>query len=142
MTARNADEEIRRFARLLRLLASLLDNLSPEELDELLRGRASLVIDRRSRTEIGQEHVSAARPLPNFTEIIDRLRSFRSREEGAALLADTQLTRRELETLARQLGLAILRSDNIERLEAKIIESCIGAKLSSEAIRGPQKVRG
>lgn len=58
------------------------------------------------------------------------------------LLSNAQLTRRELEAIARQLSLPVLKSDTAERLELKIVENCIGAKLSSEAIRGERKIIG
>ena len=111
----------------------------PEEMDALLDGRASLSVNKNGRT---QKQPIPTRPSPDLAQIRARLQEYRSREEGVSLLSEAQLTRRDLELLARQLGLPILRSDTIERLESKIIESCIGAKLTSEAIRGPQKMRG
>ena len=53
-----------------------------------------------------------------------------------SLLSSVSLTRKELERLGRLLGTPILKTDNMERLTEKIIETSIGSRLTSEAIRG------
>jgi hypothetical protein len=142
MKARTPSDETRRAARMLRLLASVVENLPPEDLDDLMHGRASLVVDRHSHTPDRYKHLGPSRASLDIEQIIQRLKELRSREEGMSLLSNAQLTRRELEIIARQLSLPILKSDTAEKLTLKIVENCIGAKLSSEAIRGDRKVVG
>jgi hypothetical protein len=132
MKTRTVPPENVRIARLLRALASLIERSSSDEWETLLAGRG------------GTGHLSEKlrRGTPNYKHafnpdrLIRELGLLRSRDDGISLLATAQLTRRELESLARRLGLAFLKSDNIERLEEKIIEGSIGARLGSEAVRG------
>jgi hypothetical protein len=120
----------------------LVENLAPEGLDDLVHGRASLALEKSGRGLVGYKNLVPPRASADIEKIIHRLQECRSRDEGFSLLSDAQLTRRELEAIARQLGLPILKSDTAERLESKLIESCIGARLTSEAIRGRRKVLG
>ena len=142
MKTRTPSEEARRVARVLRQVASVVESLPPEDLDDLLHGRASLTVDRNGRAPTGSKRLGSPRPSISMEQIIHRLQELRSREEGIMLLSDAQLTRRELEAIARQLSLPVLKSDTAERLELKIVENCIGAKLISEAIRGDRKIVG
>jgi len=51
-------------------------------------------------------------------------------------LEAAQLTRRNLEALARSFEVPVRKEDNLERLRDRIIDATIGARLNSQAIRG------
>lgn len=57
MKTRTPSDEARRVARVLRLLASVVESLPPDDLDDLLRGRASLTFDRSGRAPTGSKHL-------------------------------------------------------------------------------------
>lgn len=130
-------EQSKIFAKLFRLFSELLDRTPIAELEALIAGRAQLKI-------VTKPVAGAKKPIStkiekreiNLAEISNRLQSFSSRDEGYKLLEDENLTKKQLEDLARLLLLPVNKQDNIERLEDKIIEFCIGSRLNSEAIRG------
>jgi hypothetical protein len=125
--------EQKEIARLLRLLADLIERSSPGDVDALLGGRAILHIEGSER----RGHGPAKRPAPahrDMKEIVNLLQTLESRDEGLALLRD--LTKKELEIAARIMDLPVIRDDDSERLMQKLVESSIGARLNSRAIRG------
>ena len=72
----------------------------------------------------------------HFTKLaITSLELCRSRTEAARIL-DAWPTKRELESLARQLDLPVRSRDTIALLQEKIIEGTIGFRLRSKAVRG------
>jgi hypothetical protein len=115
-----------------------VEKSSPEEVAALLKGHASL-----ARLETRREHVPPSEPIPvrpsDLSELAEKLHALSSREDGLSTLASMSLTKTELEKLGRIIGVPIMKSDNMERLQEKIIEASIGSRLSSEAIRGDRK---
>ena len=124
-------------ARLLRALASLVEKSSYDDVALLLRGQAVLTkVDRRKKEDTTQSELLPPIPAPNLSELSEKLHTLGSREDGLAVLSAISLTRRDLENLGRIVGIPIMKTDNMERLTEKIIETCIGSRLNSEAIRG------
>ena len=119
-------------ARLLRALAALIEKSSPDEIASLLKGQASLSHTKK----VGAERPDADAILLDMRRLAEKLQSLNSREEGQSLLSSMSLPRRNLEGLGRLLGVPILKTDNVSRLSEKIIESTIGSRLNSVAIRG------
>jgi hypothetical protein len=124
-------------ARLLRSLAQCIESSSAEEIDDLLAGQRRLEIESagpgRTQMQKPKNLVSSAR---DWTAIADQLKGLPSREEGQSLIQGLSLKRKELESLARAMNLPVSKDDSIERLRQKIIESSIGSRLASQAIRG------
>jgi hypothetical protein len=129
-------------AKLLRRLSETLERASPGDVEELLSGQAALVIskaNRGSRNSGKGDSSRERREQPNMKRlggIVVELRRLESRDEGSGLLARAQLTKKELEDLARLMDLPVSREDDAERLKQKIVEESIGARLNSQAIRG------
>jgi hypothetical protein len=124
----------RETAALLRLVAGFLERLTDVEVRALLEGKASLHVESvppfahtRSKSK-----VRSADP----TAIADALRQSRTREEATAVLTQEGVSRVVLEKLARRMDLPVLRSDSVDRLRQRIVESTIGFRINSEAIRG------
>lgn len=128
--------------RLLRRLFETLERASAADIEELLSGQAVLVISKEnspSRNSRGREiglQKREQRSLKHLSGLVVQLRGLESREEGAGLLSKVQLTKKELEELARLMDLPVSREDDAERLRQKILEESIGARLNSQAIRG------
>ena len=66
--------------------------------------------------------------------IINRLKSYNTREEGESYLLSLDLKRKDLEAVAKALDLPYSKKDTIVKIREKIIEGTIGYRLSSNAI--------
>lgn len=131
MNARNS------LARLLRTMTECIESSTAEEFDSLLRGQGRLCIEQRAASQTGTPRsTKTAMVTKNWSKIAEELRTLPSRDEGQKLIENLSLGRSDLERLARTMGLPVTKQDNAERLRQKIIESSIGSRLSSQAIRG------
>lgn len=131
----------RDLAKILHRLAQLVERSSKAELGALLSGSASLAISPGSgavRDDDKRDPGKRRRPHSDkdLAGLAIRLRHVESREMAYQLLARAQLTKNELEQLARMLDLPVQREDDAEKLRQKIIEASIGSRLNSRAIIG------
>ena len=118
---------------LLRLVADLLDRLSPDEVEALLDGRSRLEVSGRATQS------KSNRPKEKIADtaaVIHLLREAQTRERAMAVLEAEGITKAMLEAVARALDLPVLRSDTVDRLRQKIVEAAVGYRINSEAIRG------
>jgi hypothetical protein len=128
--------------KLLGCLSESLERASARDIENLLNGRAAFVISDGNFLDRGAERraISIQKREPRVNKrlsgMIGHLRQLESREEGSRLLGRAQLTKKELEELARLMDLPVSREDDAEKLRQKIIEESIGARLNSQAIRG------
>jgi hypothetical protein len=136
-------EQKKAAAKLLRVLAELLERNSSADLEDVIEGRASLVISKGHQTPSRREGIRSRdvekRRQPNgrdLGEVVAQLRHLGSRDDGFALLLALQLTKRELEELARFMDVPVVREDDSAQLRRKIVEESIGSRLNSQAIRG------
>jgi hypothetical protein len=130
-------ENRKTLAKLLRSLADCIENSTGAEVDDLLAGTRQLRIE--SGGPAGLQPNKPKRPEPserNWSGIVETLRTLPSRDDGQKLIEQLTLTRAELQQLARIMDLPISRQDTADRLSQKIIESSIGSRLVSQAIRG------
>ncbi|HVT11655.1 MAG TPA: hypothetical protein VHE55_05275 [Fimbriimonadaceae bacterium] len=122
-------------AKIMRAVTACLEASPDEDIEALLAGKAKLRID------VAGPKRESRKPRPDATfnanEIATKLRSLPGRREGFAYLDELALTRKELEALAREMKQPISKQDNAERLREKLVESAIGSRLASEAVRGP-----
>lgn len=68
--------------------------------------------------------------------IIEQLRAVKSREDAHVVLTDLNLTLKNLEVLASELGISYLKGESKNKLSNRIIEKTIGFRLNSKAVRG------
>lgn len=131
-------DDVRTAATILRRLAELLERSSPQEVHALLKGVSRLTVAERtgSKQRPGKRRVLAIADLP---ALAGQLRERTTREEGLALLEEREMSKAELERLARVMDLPVTRDDNAEKLRDRIIEAAIGFRLRSQAIRGERK---
>jgi hypothetical protein len=128
--------------KLLHRLSESLELATASEIEELLSGRAFLAISKENplsrnprKRETGLQKRDQ-RNLKHLGTIVVQLRRLESRNEGWSLLDRAQLTKKDLEDLARLMDLPVSREDDAERLRQKIVQESIGARLDSQAIRG------
>ena len=134
-------EEKGAIVKLLRLLAETVERASRADLEALLDRRATLMNWQRHSTTPREGQPDAPlnkrrRPTKDLSGLVAQLRTLGSRDEGLNLLKEAQLTKKELEALARLMDLPVPRDDDAERLRQKIVEESIGSRLNSQAIRG------
>lgn len=135
----------RELASILRVLAVTLDGLDDQQLIDLIQGKGKLVYrEENSSGVIPPQATSPKLPLtsvvpvvidPRVDNLIARLNQFSSREEAVSFLVDSKLTKTVLLDLCKSLKIHTIKSDTKDRLIQKIVESLIGARLRSEAIK-------
>ncbi|MDC7785322.1 hypothetical protein PQJ75_21240 [Rhodoplanes sp. TEM] len=122
----------------LKILIETIERMSEKELAALSSGEASLELAMHSRaTETSTKPTAHDRLTGiDFDQIEIELNVAESTEEGFRILRNFQLTRFELERIARKLEIAVMKQDTVLRLEEKIIEALVGSRLNSRAVRG------
>lgn len=136
------DQRTAKLSSALRTLIRALDGLSDEDVINVVR---SIREQKPARPKVVEKSTSKA-PLQKtdnriLDDATDSLRRADSRELGYAILTGHNFTRRELETLAKRANVHVVKNDNIDIIEEKLVESLIGSRLNSMAIQTPRSKR-
>jgi hypothetical protein len=121
---------------ILGLLGKAAEALPDNELEKIARGTHSIVI-KITRNRKNAKTISVADNI-NSSEIIKKLEEFSDRIIASNYLREIASNKKSLELIARHLDIALSKQDKFEDLINKIIESTVGARLRSSAIRGPE----
>lgn len=116
-------------SKLFRLFASLIENLSDEEIDNLLSDKGILVYKSVSNHKAEQKAPSSL----DKEEILKKLNECKDREEARSVLSNIP-NKEILTAIAKSLKVHVVKYDRREDIENKLIEFVIGAKLRTEAI--------
>jgi hypothetical protein len=117
---------------LLKHLAKAAERLTDDEIAAVVAGRRCLIL---TTEDAASSHlVEAADEQLDFNGLIASLKAAGSRDMAQKLIADADLKRSQLVQLAKTLDLPVQKSDNVARLQEKIIETTIGFRLTSNAI--------
>ena len=120
---------------LLRDLARQIQSLEAGEVDDVLAGAAKLHV----RVENGKRprKTKPRKPVDDELQQVARdLRELTTREEGEKLLDERASSKDDMVRLARILDLPVQKSDTVQQLRSRLIESTIGFRLRSAAIQG------
>jgi hypothetical protein len=127
---------------ILQRISEFLADLPEDQLEDLAHGRASLayvpagasdpVVPQRSRSRAAAGR--PAEPSPDTAEIRHRLETTMSRDEAAGVIA--ALKKPALVDIARALSVPAVTKLTIADLRTEIVESTVGRRLDSIAIRG------
>lgn len=130
--------ESHRLAQMLRALASAVEALDDDQLESLIADlRRSGASNRRDPTNnVAERNRHSKIDSIELEQVLQRLSGMPTREDGARLLDDLNLSRKELQALARMRDVHIRKEDNLVRIKEKLVEVIIGSRLSSQAIRG------
>jgi hypothetical protein len=124
---------------ILRALAVTLDALNDQQFQNWIQGKGRLVYrEEKLPADISSNVPSRELPVtvdPRVENIIARLNKCTSREEASSFLVNSKLTKAVLQDLCRSIQVHALKSDTKDRLVQKIVESLVGARLRSEAIK-------
>lgn len=122
--------------RLLRAIADVIEKSSPAEIAALTRSLKDSKSSRRRKATASENALELSRP--NLDEIAEKLLAGSDRDQAMKLLADENLSRKELAALARNHNVHVVKEDSIGTIETKIVEALVGSRLNSRAIRGEQ----
>lgn len=121
-------------ARILRALSTLF-----EFGDERALRAIANDLERRSKSLTETRHRSmhiAEQSSIDPSAILDALEKTSTREQGELMLADLQLSRKELTQIAKLGDVHVVKEDTVSVIVEKLVEAIIGARLRSAAVRG------
>lgn len=122
--------------------ADFLRTLSLADLKAIEDGKKAIQFTVSSKTTTkrldASTNVGADNPeqIAHLTRLKERLYEMTSREEGMILLEQECPTRDNLASLAKLIDLPVSKRDTRDHLKAKVIDTTIGFRLRSQAIRG------
>lgn len=129
-------------AAALRQLAGIIEQMDDNHIAQFLGGRLSPVsIYSKSATlqansKNGVRKKQGKIDAGKLQRAASELEAASNRQQGAEILDAYQLNKAELARMARLRNVHVTKDDNIARVREKLIESLIGARLGSLAIRG------
>lgn len=127
--------EAAKLADLLRRFADAIETLDESGIRSLLNNPAAI---RQAVSKPKRASKTAARKIDTqvLNDALSQLQAAATRLEGATLLETLKLNRSELVALAKAGNVHVMSEDTVKRLEEKLVESLIGSRLNSQAIRG------
>lgn len=123
-------------AKILRRIADAVDKLDEAELDSFLTNLSRKDYLSEASKKKTPKNVHAKLDPVALEDVLSQLGSMTTRASGHDLLDRLELSRKELEALARLRSIHVTKDDNLARIREKLVEGVIGARLSSRAIRG------
>jgi hypothetical protein len=121
----------------IRKLADQIDKMPASFLEELADGNFNVKIEQvTNKKKIKIKQVNKILDNYELNQIESALRGMKSREDGALFLSEKKFNKNGLVTLAKHLDLPVQQRDNMKHISEKIIETTIGYRLDSQAIRG------
>ncbi|MGA5817223.1 hypothetical protein ACPC54_05095 [Kitasatospora sp. NPDC094028] len=119
---------------MLEQVGAFLQSLSPEQVEDLLAGRARIALVKRPAPR--ETKPPSGAPGVDLDRLRAELSAATSREAGEEHLESRKLTRTDLQALARALDIPVRKGDNMSAIKEGIVEATIGYRLRSGAIRG------
>ncbi|MBU8546849.1 MULTISPECIES: hypothetical protein [Roseomonadaceae] len=119
--------------RLLRAIADVIERSDSTEVRAVAEALEKKPSSGRRQSSKAQKNLDLRSDLDLVTS---KLMQISDRGEGRGFLASLRLSRADLTLIGRKNNVHILKEDNLSAIEDKIIESLIGARLNSKAIRG------
>ena len=133
----------RELINLISAIQKGLKELDESEYEQLLEGKGQIKFIGLESTVVGKSKRTKQKNRVTLTEeelrdLVDVLKVCRTRDDACEILrkGNRILSKDSLNRLARLLGVYVSKSDRRESIEEKIVESVVGTRLRSEAIRG------
>jgi hypothetical protein len=131
---------------LLRDLTDAIERVGEVNVRSLLRGAAGSASNgSRKGNLVGEIRKGKGEPRRLRRDLIEsvaqQLQILDSTEAGSRCLEDADLSRRELEALARSIDVPVRKDIRVADLEDLIVNVTIGGRLNSLAIRGGSSLR-
>ena len=119
-------------SKIFNILAKELEKFSDEELVDISSGKAKIKVDIINNRSSSKKSIACD---IDYQKVKSELNSFQTREEGLEYLNLQCKTKKELTALAKIIDIHVQKTDKIDQLKEKIIESTIGFRLRSAAIQ-------
>lgn len=124
------------FAMLLRELSIKIKKLSHSDITNVIEGKAEILLQVANKDQVSKGKIPAELMLDKYAQ---NLNNITSREEGISYLKTHLKNKTQLKVLAKHLDILISKSDKIDHIVEKIIDSTIGYRLRSAAIQNSDK---
>jgi len=119
---------MRDFISLTKIVMDTLEQLTDEQLNDILTKQAKLRIEYPKKARIME---SPAKDVNEFAVMID---SFKSREEAKAYLNGLKASKATLRDIARHYSIPVKSNDTNAKIIDSIVENVIGSKLRFDAL--------
>ncbi len=131
----NSTDSLQATVALLRDLCRQLQSLSDDQIAQVLDGHARLEVRVKARKKL-QTSKRAQLTHEELLDLAATLRTSQTREEGNSFLDQKIGSKEDATRLARVLDMPVQKTDTIEQIRARIIESTIGFRIRSAAVQG------
>lgn len=124
---------------ILEIIIELLDNISDKQFTKLLKGEGRLVyIEKETHKKsknLKDENVQINDSV--YEKLGNKIKLCKTREEAFDIMKNEPLikTKNNLLKLSEIMQIYANKKDKRERIEEKIVESLVGSKIRSDAIR-------
>lgn len=115
----------------IKVMARAISGLTDEQYEGLIEGKGKLVYS----SSIPPATKRATDPNVDLDDLLDSLGQSAGREEALQLFAAANLAKPQLLSIADSVGVHTTKQDTKTSLAEKIVESVVGSRLRSEAIR-------
>lgn len=122
------------YPRLLKILASVLEKLTDEEIRGLLAGEMNLVPEAKAKKQAAKT-ASPAVDETDITAVEERLSACGSREEGRKILSSLKLKKASLLKIAEGQGISVRKGDTVAVISDAVVECFIGSRLRGDAFK-------
>jgi len=116
--------EIEKHTAVLREVANFLRSLTDEQVGQLERGEARIVLGRRN-TSTRKNRVSQEQSI-DLADVRASLQEMDNRDEGQAFLDGLRLSKLELQELAGSLDMPVSKSDTVGKLKDLVTKKKLG----------------
>lgn len=123
-------------ATLLRELAHQVELLRDEDIDEIISGAKQIDLKLVPRRQYSGVSKRTSRSIGELQEVILKLHSMQTREEGEIFLKKNYGTKEDLLHISRAADIPVHKKDTVAEIIEKLIEATIGFRIRSAAIQG------
>ena len=116
-----------------------INNLSDDELNKIESGsfQIELKFTKEKQKKVEEKNNSSV-DQDTYDLVIAKLNEAKSREEGITILETYISLKGQLETFAKQIDVAVMKSDKVDKIKTSIVDATVGARLRSNAIQGKE----
>lgn len=125
-----------KYPKLLKVLASVLEKLTDEEMDALLAGELKLVTEAKAKRKETKAKTAPAVVDESFLKsAVEQLSFCTSREDGQKFLTAMKLKKADLLQIAESNMITARKGDSLKTIKDAIIEHFIGSRLRGDAFK-------
>ena len=120
------------FNKIFSALSKELQKLSEKDFKNISSGESKLEINVINK---GDRNKNKSKKEIDFNHVVSQLKFLKTRDEGLQFLEANCKTKKELASLAKLIDIPVQKTDKVQLLKEKIIESTIGFRIRSAAIQ-------